>query len=301
MGLRAFGRSGGPAVWLLLVFALVSLAAVGLGAWVCAASGVPTGSWSRNLIAWGVGAGLAAGLAFAGGRPLSLAIALAIALAAAPSGLAASFLFADQEGVHRWIDLGPVHANVAMLLLPAAVVALGGLAGGARLWPWFLTVAAMVLLVLQPDASQALALAAAAGLIAALSVRRVAVRFAVIAALAGFAAAAWFRPDPLDSVPEVEGLVGLAFKVSPFAGAGVLILIAAVIVAPVLALRTTDTAVRIASWGLGACLLLWAVAPWLGAFPVPFAGVGMSPIVGAWLGVGLLAGFARTHRPGRFG
>src|SRR5688572_18761303 len=98
------GRSGGP-VRLLVVFGLLSLAAVGLGAWVCAASGVPMGSWLRNLIAWGVGGVLAAGLAFAGGRPPSLAVALV----AAPVGLAATFLNPDQQGVHRWIDAGPLH------------------------------------------------------------------------------------------------------------------------------------------------------------------------------------------------
>ena len=30
--------------------------------------------------------------------------------------------------------------------------------------------------------------------------------------------------------------------------------------------------------------------PFLGAFPAPLLGLGMSPIIGAWLGVGLLAG-----------
>ena len=59
-------------------------------------------------------------------------------------------------------------------------------------------------------------------------------------------------------------------------------------------------AVSVAATCVAACLLLWAVAPWLGAYPVPLAGIGMSPIVGAWLGVGLLAGLIRAQRPGRF-
>lgn len=292
------GRLGGP-FGLLAVFGLLSLAVVGLGAWVCAASGVPTASWLRNLIAWGVGGVLATGLAFAAGRPWSLAVALI----AAPVGLAATFLNPDQQGVHRWIDAGPLHVNVAMLLLPAAVVGLAGLAGSARerLWPWAAVFAAMGLLVWQPDASQALALAGVAGLVAVLVVRRLRLRLALLAGLALLGAAAWLRPDPLESVAEVEELVGLAFKLSPLAGAGVLTLLVAVAAAPAVAVRSTDAALRAASWGLGLCLLLWAVAPWLGAFPVPFAGIGMSPIVGAWLGVGVLAGLTRTHRPGRFG
>lgn len=282
------GAGGGGRLRLLLVFGLVSLAAIGLGAWVCAQNGVPAGSWLRNLIAWGAGAVLAGGLAFAAGRPLCLAIALL----AAPLGLAATFLNPDQDGVRRWIDAGPLHVNVAMLLVPAMIVGLGGLAG-ERLWPWAAVFGAAVLLIFQPDASQALALAGAAGLVALLTIRQLGVRLTILALLVGLAAAAWVRPDPLQPVAEVEGLVGLAFRLSPFAGAGVLSLLLAAAATPVMAVRSTDASVRAAGLALGLCLLLWAVAPWLGAFPVPFAGIGMSPIIGAWLGVGLLAGMVR--------
>lgn len=289
------GRADRP-MRLLLVFGAFSFALIGLGAWVCAESGVPTGSWVRNLIAWAVGAVLATGLAFVAGRGASLSVALL----AAPVGLAVTFLNPDQQGVHRWIDVGPVHANAAMLLLPSAVVALGGLAGGRR-WPWLATGAAMILLALQPDASQALALGCAAGLIAMLAVRPLGLRLAILVALAALAALAWFRPDPLGSVAEVEELVDLAFKFSPLAGTGVLILLAATAAAPAVAVRSNASSLTAASLGLCACLLIWAVAPWLGAFPVPFAGIGMSPIVGAWLGVGLLAGMVGTRPVGRFG
>ena len=41
--------------------------------------------------------------------------------------------------------------------------------------------------------------------------------------------------------------------------------------------------------GLWAALLLGAAAgPALGHFPTPLVGLGLSPILGAWLGVGLL-------------
>jgi len=194
--------------------------------------------------------------------------------------------------VHRWIDLGPAHANAAMLVLPSMVVGLGGLARD-RLWPWAAVIGAMSLLVFQPDASQALALAGAAGLVAALTVRLTGAKLTILALVAGLAAVAWVRPDPLAPVAEVEAMVGLAFRVSPVAGAGLPALLLAVAAAPALAPRPAGAELRIAAWALGLCLLLWAVAPFLGAYPVPFAGIGMSPIVGAWLGVGLLAGMAR--------
>jgi hypothetical protein len=102
-------------------------------------------------------------------------------------------------------------------------------------------------------------------------------------------------------VAEVEELVGLAFKRSPIVGTAVLVLLAAVAATPVMSVRLTEPPLRAAAWGLAACFALWSVAPFLGAFPVPFAGIGMSAIVGGWLGVGLLAALARARPVGRFG
>ena len=52
---------------------------------------------------------------------------------------------------------------------------------------------------------------------------------------------------------------------------------------------------RLAGAALSLCLAAWAVTPLFGAFPVPLVGVGMSPILGAWLGVGLLAAMTRAR------
>jgi len=68
--------------------------------------------------------------------------------------VAGSFLAPAQEGVHRWIDLGPLHVNVAALSLPAAIVALAFCGIWSRIGGAF-AAAIAVLLVLQPDASQA--------------------------------------------------------------------------------------------------------------------------------------------------
>jgi hypothetical protein len=46
---------------------------------------------------------------------------------------------------------------------------------------------------------------------------------------------------------------------------------------------------------MSACLLIWIIAPFLGAYPVPFAGLGPSPVIGGWLGIGLLAALWRRQ------
>jgi len=281
--IRALDRPGG----LLLLFGMLSLAAVTLGAVVGAASGVPASLWMRNLVAWAVGALIGVAM-----DTLVRPGAAALALCAAPLGLAASFLGPGQDSVHRWIDLGPAHLNVAMLLLPAAIVALAVRVRQQR-WPWLAVVIALALLAAQPDASQATALAGATALIAAVTIRHAGVRIALMATVVGLAALTWLRPDPLAPVAEVEGIIGLALKLSPLCAGLALLLLAGVAGAPVACTVTNRPALSLGGAALGLYLLLWAAMPFLGAFPVPLIGMGMSPIIGAWLGVGLLAGLQR--------
>jgi len=275
---KLFGR---PAGW-LVVFGALSLVAVGLGAWVGAASGVPSGVWIRNLAAWAVGA-VAAGAITAFLPPRGSLFALV----ALQIGVPASLFFADIDGVRRWIDIGPIHLNAAMLLMPAAAVAL---AARRAQWDllWYAPLLVLMALAAQPDASQATTLAVLTVLTAAVSNLDRRARIGVIVAAVLLAGFAWTRPDPLAPVPEVEGIIGLAFALSPFMGGMALLTLAAVAGAPVLATRRQTGEVRLAGAALGLCLLVWAIMPFLGAFPVPLVGMGMSPIIGAWLGAGLL-------------
>jgi len=264
-------------------FALLSLATVAAGCAVAAAHGVPAGSWARNLAAWGVG-GVAAWVAAA--RTPRLTGILWIA----PAALAATFLYPGQEGVHRWIDVGPLHVNAAAALLPAAVVALATLAD--RRWSWVAAAGMLGLLVLQPDASQAAALGA--GMIVVLASLRAPtlVRAGGAAATVLAVVAACLRPDPLVPVPEVEGIVALAWRWSPVAAAVAVALLAATVLYPLrLAGRGRPFTPALA---LAACCAVQAVAPAFGAFPVPLVGIGMSPVLGFWLGAGALAAARRS-------
>ncbi len=275
-------------VRLLALFGVVALAAVLAGLAICSASGVPLTLGLRNVAAWAIGAVVAAIIALKVRRS-----ALPVFLWLLPVGLLAGFLNPGLEGVHRWLSFGPVQANVAMLLGPAFVVAF---AARMDFWPtgsWLAILAALALTAAQPDASQATALAAVAVLAAWSFHARPRSRLILVALAIGAAVWAWQRPDPLAPVPEVEGVIGLAFAQSVSMGALALSLLILTAVAPSLA--ATAPAARLPALSLGLFLLAWAAAPFLGAFPVPFLGMGPSPIVGAWLGVGLLAALLRTQ------
>lgn len=267
-----------PARGLLWRFAAASLLAVAMGCVVANAAGVGVAAWGRNLAAWLLGAVLAAAISR---RPLPASVAMAIATAAV-AGLAATFLNADQDGVHRWWDLGPLHVNAAAILLPSAIVALARpasalIAAGA-------SVAVTALLAAQPDASQATAFAAAMSIAIASRSDAPKARFAAVALLAAIAAIAWLQPDPLEPVPEVEEIVQLAWNVAPWAGVlGILGLIGAA-AAPLMMRRPSPDALA-----LSAYVAVVMLAPAVGAFPIPLMGMGMSPVLGLWLGIGLLA------------
>lgn len=273
------------------LFSMLSLGTVLTGCAIASANGVSAGSWSRNLAAWLVGALLAA--LFAAQKSNGFLRGL---LVAAPVGLAATLLNAGQEGVHRWIDIGPVHANLAAILLPGALVALAWLSGRER-WTWPMAALVGVLLVLHPDASQATAFGAG---VAVLLLRLPAprrTRAAGVAAVLALIAAAWLRPDPLGPVAEVEGIIGLAARWSPLAALLAVALLAGVVLSPLLVGTGEDGPLRTASWVLATYFALSALTPLAGTFPVPLAGIGMSPVIGFWLGCGSL--IAVSGRSGR--
>jgi hypothetical protein len=201
--------------------------------------------------------------------------------------VAGTFLAPAQAGVHRWIDIGPLHVNVAALLLPPSIVALAFCGIWSRTGLAFV-VAMAALLILQPDASQATSFLVAVIVLLARSTGPRAGRLAAMAAAILVAAFAWTRPDPLQPVAEVEGVFSLAFAVSPALGAVAALALAAVSFAPFAIRAAAGAAHRTAALALTAYFVMAAICPAFGAFPVPLVGLGMSFPVGYWLGLALL-------------
>lgn len=274
----------GAAARYLAIFAALSLTALAIGCVVAHASGVPMVVWVRNLASWAVGATTAAVLVSFAGQRANFAF-----LVLAPVGLAASFWAAGLQGVHRWVDVGPLHVNVAQVLLPPAIVAVGDRTLGRT--RWWLAAAILLLLVAQPDASQATAFGGALAALIVASPERRGVRTAGVAVVGLAILASWQRPDPLAPVPEVEQIMDLAWRVSPIAAVGAWVALLAAC-GGLSVVRTPS--LRTPAGALGVYALITAAAPLAGAFPFPLVGMGMSPILGLWLGAGLLA--ARLRR-----
>lgn len=266
------------------LFAVTSGGAVLLGCLVAAAQAVPVAVWARNAGAWLAGAALAMGLV----RHLPEGRARLL-LPLAVLGVGATFLDGGLSGVHRWVGLGPVRLHAAALLLPMTLVA--WMDTVSRRHPLRLSVPVLVgLLALQPDASQAVALAGAAVAVLLALGTRGALGGAVAVGSVAAALVSLVRPDPLPPVPEVEGIVGLAWETSPVLAVLAVLLLAGAVLSPLAALRGPEEGTRAAALGLAVYFAICTLAPGFGAFPVPWMGMGVSPILGAWCGLGLLVG-----------
>lgn len=261
------------------LFAVASLITVAFGCWICALADVATGSWVRNLVAWAAGAALALPLMMAAGPRTRTVLLVSGAVL-----LVASLFGMPQQGVHRSLDFGPLHINVALVVLPAMVVALAG--SSLKVWQGVLALGVLAVLVGQPDASQATAFALAFAVIVARSDLRRPAKLALSGAILVLAVISWLRPDPLQPVPEVEQIVQLAWSLSPVLAVAGVVMLAGTALTPLLVSRSTAATAALA---LSTWFVATAVTPLFGAFPVPWLGIGMGPILGAWLGVGLLA------------
>lgn len=250
------------------------LPALIIGLVVMARAAVPPGIWLRNLAATLVGVLAVTAASWHRSRsPSGVGLprwlpSLGLVL------LGATLLAPGVSGVHRWLGFGPLEIHVGAVLIPALLVFLTDLD-----WAPSIAVATLILtvLLLQPDAAQAASFAAGWGVWAGMRRgRRAAVPIAAAVVLAG---ATWLRHDPLDPVPHVEGIVGMAVSQGvPWAMAGLL----AIALLPVSFLLTPK-------YQAGAALAVYMagtlVAAGLGNYPVPVFGYGVSPILGYYLAV----------------
>src|SRR5947208_4219682 len=101
------------------VFGLASFGAVSSGCYVMAAAHTGSAFCVRNLLAWLAGALLAFALSRVRFSPRFAVGAIAVCVVA----LVGTLLNAGEMGVHRWINAGPLHINIAALVLPLLLVA----------------------------------------------------------------------------------------------------------------------------------------------------------------------------------
>ncbi len=204
---------------------------------------------------------------------------------------AAALLGERVEGVRRWIRLGPLLVHTAALVTPVLVCVLARWAVEGR-WKCVagVSLASWAALLAQPDAGYGCALMLAMAWSVASSTQHR--RWAWLPAL--LALVSWWRDWPVTPVGHTEGVVGLAAQWHLGLAVWDVAALALATGAPwTIAAwrRSPDRAVGVGSmvgpvWVVMACTALW---PLVGHWPVPWVGFGASPVLGACLGLGVLA------------
>ena len=184
------------------------------------------------------------------------------------------------EGIARWLSLGPVRIQPAMILLPLALILHGR---DPRRTSTVAMAITAVALALQPDRSMATALAATVLVLAVL--HRGWVPWGLAAWSIAMAAIAYSRPDPLSPVPFVENVLNDAFAHGLASGL-VMLLAAGVLVLPAVTARSTVPAARIA---FATCWGMLLAASVVGTSPTPVLGFGASGVLGYVLSLAALA------------
>jgi hypothetical protein len=238
---------------------------------------------SRNIASYLLGLLLGWGLHHAAQRRLGAEILFALASAMLAVVLVIGI---ELEGVKRWLPLGPVHVQPALILAPL-LLALAASREGRH---WRVAVLVPVALIAaQPDGATSIALAAGiAAMMAAASSRsrqgwsrrRIATAAgAFILAILGLIVAGMPTPPP---VAFVEGTVEIALLSGALAVA-LHILTVALAFAALLSRRDPVSA------SLAAYFAVSVLAATFIAFPMPLAGAGPSHLIGFGIAIGWLA------------
>lgn len=251
---------------------LCAAAATGLGLIYMAVGGAPDRYLMINAGAFAFGLAALAMLALADRRG-HLAPRLLIGLLGAVL-LATSLLGVRVDGITRWLALGPLTIQPAMMVLPLMVVLFARCRGVVSLAGMAL---AALALALQPDRAMAGALAIGLAVLACTRPNRSVIAALALATISFIATLV--QPDPSPAMPFVDKIFYSSFAIHPLAGPAV-ILGSAMMIVPVLLLRRARGPERATVAVFSAVWAAIIAAAALGNYPTPLVGYGGSAVIG---------------------
>lgn len=266
----------------LRIGAAAATASVTAGVFIMGQTAAPTSFGAVNLAALLVALALAAATSLWSRAPVPTALLVACAAGAVALPLVAG---PSVEGVRRWLALGGLLVQPAVVLVPALALCV---AGRRTWWATSAVIATSAALTMQPD--RALAATLAAALLPAAVMRRTPTSALRLIVALGAVAVTLIRPDPLTPVPHVEDVVRDALAASPLLGM-VALIGQLVLLAPALDRRLPPLAR--ATWAATWTTLV--IAALVGDYPTPLTGYGASAILGFGLALGVLARMRRQE------
>lgn len=198
--------------------------------------------------------------------------------------VALTFLDSGLENVHRWLSFGGFRLYISSIVLPFIIVVMGMLFQKKNIaFPIAIATLMVLMLALQPDASQLSAFAISTAFLIWIFVAHKLLKFGATILFVGAITYSWLNIDSLMAVPHVEDILLLAWDM----GATWFILGIASLVLLLIPFVHFPK-VSMLSKAVGLYYLIMIVSTFFGNFPVPFMGFGISPIMGYLLVLFLL-------------
>ncbi len=189
-----------------------------------------------------------------------------------------TFLSPGIEGVHRWISLGSLRFNVAIIVMPIILIEIGRILLRNELkFAVIITAAVILTLVFQPDASQVTGFTIPVLMLLSSKIANTRLRVLLTGIAAIPIVLSWVYLDKLPPVEYVERIVWMA------ANEGVVWMslgIVSLILLPLPFLFFPPDNGVLISRCIGLYYIIIIASTFLGNFPVPLMGYGMSPVLG---------------------
>ncbi|MGG7076632.1 cell division protein [Clostridium sardiniense] len=197
--------------------------------------------------------------------------------------LGLTFIDKGIYGIHRWVAIGPIKFYVTSIILPITIIELWNLLQRKK---WMSTVVItlliLVILSIQPDASQLTAFSITIIIIFWNKLNRKIVKVIVSGILLILNSLSWIYLDALNPVPYVEQIVSL---VGNMGSIWFVLGIISLIILPLPFILFPAKRYKLLSRGIGIYFILILISTIFGNFPVPLMGYGVSPMIGYFIAI----------------
>ncbi|PGL70400.1 cell division protein [Bacillus sp. AFS055030] len=189
-----------------------------------------------------------------------------------------TFLDKGLDGVHRWIAIGPLRFNIALVLVPLILIKLSSLIKSKPIWVTFgFALFFALLLLFQPDASQLTAFTISISILFLTIKKNKNIQILLLIVFILLMILSWSHLDQLAPVSYVEDILSLVKEM----GIGWLIIgLISLFILPMPFFLSPPTNAKPLSFSLGTYFLICILSSFFGNFPVPIMGYGTSPFIG---------------------
>lgn len=195
--------------------------------------------------------------------------------------LSLTFLNPDMEGVHRWISIGFIKINAAMIAIPLTLIELWkALKTKSLFFCSLIAIGIIMILFFQPDASQLTGFAIPMMIMLCQKAKSRSKSLLIIIVFSLFVILSWMCLDKLPPVSHVERII---YMVAEMGFIWLILGVISLLILPLPFILFPPKNSESISKYIGFYYIIIILSTFFGSFPVPLMGYGISPIIGFYI------------------